>query len=978
VENGLREFRGTGGASEESLLGRSRMGWRTPAHLGLRPRRRLCLLSLPTRTTISLQIVLHALLSTKLYLPPPRPRLVARPRLTERLALGQTKPLTLISAPAGFGKTTLLSVWIPQSEQCVTWLSLDEGDDDPIRFWAYVIAALQLLHPDLGESARSLLQSPRPPPTPVFLTSLINDLVEYSEHFSFVLDDYHLITDQAIHDGIGYLLEHLPPPMHLILVTRADPPLPLARWRARDQLAELRADDLRFTPDEAAAFLDEVMGLSLSAADIAALEVRTEGWVAGLQLAALSMQGRGDVRGFVQAFSGSHRHILGYLVSEVLEGRPPGTLDFLLQTSILERMCAPLCEAVTGAAAGQAMLETLEQANLFVVPLDDEGRWYRYHHLFADVLRQRLRRAQPDQVPELHRRASAWHEANGSMAEAVTHALAAQNFERAARLVEIIGVTLFARPAVQSSLQGWLAALPASIVRGRPRLNLIRAWQSFVRLDVRGALGCVDEAEQAIPAAQPSLPAREAQNISAAIAGMRAFLHAFMPGPDLDQVRAWAEVALAGLEPDDHNFRGMAAGALGLVRLKLGAIAEAESAFAMAAAAGQAAGNVYMANAALANRMSALRALGRQREATSLCREAMEWMAKSKAQDFPSMTFLNLAQADFRRELNDLPGAQRHANESLQQADRGGYAAQALFSRFTLARVKQAQGDWDGALDLLGQVSDRLHQHAPVLHLTLPAAAAAQFQVGRGELEPALHWAQEADWEEGSLASVQSSRDLVWRYEHLWIARAQVFIAQGRASGDHDLLQEARAYLIRQQAVAKATGLAWYQIKLLALQALADHALGDVAQAAACLEQALALAEPEGYVRLFVDEGEPMREAIGDWKLQTGQHADQAAGRERFLAYADHLLAAFGDSAAQGMPASLQPSASSLVEPLSERELEVLRLIASGHTNQEIADLLVIAISTVKSHVNNLYSKLGVQRRTQAVALARELGLVSE
>jgi ATP/maltotriose-dependent transcriptional regulator MalT len=361
----------------------------------------------------------------------------------------------LISAPPGFGKTTLLSEWTAHSQQPTAWLSLDEGDNDPTGFWSYVIAALQTLRADLGKSALGMLQGSTPAPIQAILTTLINDLDSLQEDFALVLEDYHIVSAQAIHEALGFLIDHCPPRMHVVITTRADPPLPLARWRVREQLTELRADDLRFTPDEAAAFLNDIMGLHLSAADVAALEKRTEGWAAGLQLAALSMQGRDDVSGFVRAFSGSHRHVLSYLAAEVLERQPPAALDFLLKTSILDRMCAPLCEAVSGSSDGQARLQQFEQANLFVVPLDDDRNWYRYHHLFADVLRRRLRQAQPEALPELHRRASVWHEQNGSTAEAVGYALAARDVERAADLVETVGMIQFAQPAVQHSLQGW-------------------------------------------------------------------------------------------------------------------------------------------------------------------------------------------------------------------------------------------------------------------------------------------------------------------------------------------------------------------------------------------------------------------------------------------------------------------------------------------------------------------------------------------
>jgi LuxR family maltose regulon positive regulatory protein len=383
-----------------------------------------------------------SLLTTKFYIPPTRPELVARPRLIDRLnaGLGQnggfTRKLTLISAPAGFGKTTLLSEWVGHCDQPVAWVSLDEGDNEPVRFLAYFIAALQTIDLSIGETALAVLQSPQPPPFEAILPSLINDIATIPEDFALVLDDYHLIDDQPIHKAMTFFLDHQPPNMHLVIAARSDPFLHLSRLRARGQMTEIRTNDLRFTLQEVATFLNQVMGLGLSGDDVAALESRTEGWIAGLQLAALSMQGQDDTASFIAAFTGDDRFIVDYLVDEVLAQRPKGTQDFLLQTSILDRMTGPLCDAVTGQKNGQAVLEQLEQANLFIVPLDSRRQWYRYHHLFADLLRHRLRATQPEVIPELYLRASAWYEVQGQMEEAIQYALAVKDLERAARLLE--------------------------------------------------------------------------------------------------------------------------------------------------------------------------------------------------------------------------------------------------------------------------------------------------------------------------------------------------------------------------------------------------------------------------------------------------------------------------------------------------------------------------------------------------------------
>jgi LuxR family maltose regulon positive regulatory protein len=914
------------------------------------------------------------LLRTKLFIPRPRKNLVSRPRLIDCLNTGSEKKLTLIAAPAGFGKTTLLSEWIPQSPRCVTWLSLDQGDDDPVRFWTYFISSLQELRSDLGRSALARLQSPQASPIASILTTLLNEMTEFPDRFAIVLDDYHTVESQQIHDALTFLVDHLPGNMHLVLTTRVDPPIPLARLRAQDQLVELRASDLRFGLNETDSFLNRAMGLNLSSTEVLALETRTEGWIAGLQIAALSLQDHTDVSGFIRTFSGSHRHILGYLADEVLNQCSEETLNFLLHTSILDRMCGPLCEAVTGQSGSQRMLEALEHANLFIMPLDEECKWYRYHHLFTEVLQQRLHKLHPNQLSELYQRASLWHEQEGLMAEAVNYAMAARDFDRVADLVEAVGITLFAQPAIQSSLQGWLAALPAEVVRSRPRLNLIRAWQHFDQSDISAAIRFVNEAELLVESPHTDIEVRDVQNITGSIAAMRAFLYTFTRDPDLDQVMNWAKTALTGLELDRSSFRGLAAAALAFVYVYRGGLAEVERASSQAAEAAQAAGNVYLATFATVTRILIMRAMGQYRNATALCRQALEWMTDHNAYDSPSMSALNTALADLLRETNHLEEARHYAELSLRQADHGSNPAQVLFCRFALARVKQAQGDWDDASDLLAQVSARLPKDSPMLHPAMIDAASAQWQIMRGHLAPALHWAQATDWEEVSLASIRTSSDLVWRCEHLWIARAQVLIAHGRAAGNHSLLEEVQSQLKRQQASAEAIGLIWLQTKLIVLQAAAGHALGDTLQATACLQQALSLAESEGYMRVFVDEGEPMQRLLTELRADNkSQIANSLNNESHILAYLDKLLAAFRQ------PVSTDRSKDGvIVEPLSERELDILRLIATGRSNQEIADVLVIAVSTVKTHINNLYSKLGTNRRTEAIATARKMGLLTE
>ena len=516
------------------------------------------------------------LLETKLYIPRWRTGLVSRPRLLERLDQAIERKLTLVSAPAGFGKTTLLAEWLaatPSNERTAGWVSLDRSDNDPAFFWAYFITALQKIQPGVGERARSLLHSPQPPPIESVLTTLINEINAIEEDFALILDDFHVIDALPAHDGIAFLLDHLPPHMHLVIASRADPLLPLARLRARGEATELRAADLRFTPGEVAAFLNEAMGLKLSSQDVAALETRTEGWIAGLQLAALSMQGREDVAGFVAAFTGDDRYIVDYLVEEVLQRQPERVRSFLLQTCILDRLCGPLCDAVTGQERGKSMLEALERGNLFVIPLDDRRQWYRYHHLFADVLHAHSTERQPD-LPVRHRRASEWYEQNGLPSDAVRHALAADDFERAAALVELAGPSM-RMSRQEATLLGWVKALPDELIRARPVLCVVSAWALLDGREPEAAEARLRDAESWLDTAadikeRPEAPSaemvvvdeRQFRSLPASIANARAYRAQALG--DLPGTVTYARQALELLQEDDYYERGTTAALLGL------------------------------------------------------------------------------------------------------------------------------------------------------------------------------------------------------------------------------------------------------------------------------------------------------------------------------------------------------------------------------------------------------------------------------
>jgi LuxR family maltose regulon positive regulatory protein len=932
------------------------------------------------------------LLVTKLYIPPASHNLVSRPRLTARMNDGLQCALTLVSAPAGFGKTTLLSEWIHtlapippgprggvgagsptgrretgttipkggcalggfpegrlRSAVRAAWVSLDSGDNDPARFWAYFIAALETLQPGIGESAMALLQSSPTPPVEIFLTSLINAAAAIPQDFALVLDDYHVIEAQMVHDAVAFLLDHLPPAMHLIIASRADPPLPLPRLRARGQLVELRAADLRFMPDEAAAFLNQVMGLNLTPENIATLESRTEGWIAGLQLAALSMRGREDVSNFLAAFAGSQHYILDYLVEEVLQRQPAEIQTFLLRTSILDRMTGPLCDALLADMSlppGQETLDYLEHANLFIIPLDDRRQWYRYHHLFGEFLRSRLKQVQPEQVAALHRRAAEWYEQGatslgdkGLVIDAIRHALEAADFERAASLIEQHARETLMRGET-STLQGWLRALPESMVRARPYLGLARAWSLVVAGQLSTAEPYLQEAIRLAAPADVKIQS-EAAALNAFIATLRG---------DVPRAIEFARQALERLPVDDLFLRGMAALNLGMAYDISEDIAAASQAYTEAQAIGQAASNSLLSLMAKVQLADLKAQQGELHAAGDLYQQAIR-LAGGPGKQLP---FTGIAYASLGRllyEWNDLDGAARCLTTCVELGRQWVSADMRLAGSVSLAQVRQAQGDTENAQELSREAEQAMQQGQVVSPATIGVARAyqARLWLRQGAIEAAIRWADEYRARPGDASGYPGY------LRHIEGASwARVLMAQGQAESAVSLLES----LLRAAESAGQTG---YVIELMALQALVFQSMGDPAQAAAMLTQALRLAEPEDYVRTFVDEDEPMRALlkkleIRDWRLES---------------YVQRLLASFDGPSSR--TSNLQPPISNL---LSEREREVLRLIADGLSNQEIADRLVVAVSTVKTHINNIYAKLGVRSRTQAAARAREMGLL--
>ena len=912
------------------------------------------------------------LLETKLYVPRWRPGLISRPRLVERLDQGVERKLTLISAPAGFGKTTLLVEWLaatPASERAAGWVSLDQSDNDPAFFWAYFITALQKVQSVVGKSALSLLHSPQPPPIESILTTLINEINAIEDDFALILDDFHIVDAQPVHSAIAFLLDHLPPQMHLVIASRSDPPLPLARLRGRGESSELRAADLRFTPDEAAAFLNEMMGLNLSTPDVAALETRTEGWIAGLQLAALSMQGREDVTGFIAAFAGDDRYIVDYLAEEVLQRQPEHVRNFMLQTSILDRLSGPLCNAVTGQQDSKVLLEALERGNLFVVPLDDKRQWYRYHHLFADVLHAHSMEEQPDRVPILHRRASEWYEQNDLPSDAVRHALAAEDFNRAADLVELAWPTM-RKSRQEATVLSWVKALPDEPVRARPVLSVAYALALLDGGELEAAETRLQEAERwldrlANTRERPETPSSEMgaaemvvvdeeqfRSLPASIANARAY-RAQVQG-DVPGTVKYARQALDLLQEGDYYERGTTAALLGLAYWASGDLEAAHRSFADGLASLQMAGGILIVIGATGILAYIRMAQGRLHEAVSTYEQSLQ-LAKELGEPLPQGTAeLYRGLGELHLERGELEAARQHLQRGEALGEQATLPGFEYYWCVAQARMKEAQGDLDGALDQLDE-AERLYHRTPIPDVRPIAALKARVWVAQGKLGKALGWAREQD--------LSADDDLSYLREFEQITLARVLIARYKSDGADRPIQEAIGLLERLLKAGEEGERTGSVIEILVLQALAHEAQGSISAALEPLERALTLAEPEGYCRIFVDEGEAMRD------LLRHAAADGIAG-----AYTRRLLSAFED---QAQPVSTPPvEAAELIVQLTVRELEVLRLIAAGMRNQEIADQLFISLSTVKRHIANAYGKLDVSHRTEAVVRATELNLL--
>jgi LuxR family maltose regulon positive regulatory protein len=923
---------------------------------------------------------MHALpdlLVTKFTIPPVRSVLLQRSHLLGLLEQSRSVPLTLLSASAGFGKTTLLSAWASQNMGRVAWFSLDEQDNDPVRFWSYVIAALRHSGPHLsmvGEAALAMLHAPQPSLLTSVLTSLINELAALGQDIALILDDYHVIDEQAIHDSMQFLLDHLPACLHLLLASRVDPLLALTRLRVRGQLVEIRDTDLRLESTEAASFLTEVMRLSLSENDMQLLERHTEGWIAGLQLAALSMRRRDDVSTFIKTFSGSQRFILDYVQQEILEQLPQAQQRFLLYTSVLERMNADLCQALTGERASQQMLEALERANLFLIPLDEERRWYRFHTLFREVLLARLQATQPQQVAHLHREAALWFQQQEWPHEAVSHALATQDFQFVADLLEDCVERLSRQGELQTMLT-WIKLLPLEVLRAHPRLatNYMmtfhvlfpfssqqqdeKAYLRQLRAGVEQALQCENHI--------PQVERDRIRHRLIMLDGWDLVADALSNG-NVEQLSRLAEQAQDLPPDDDPMWELQRLGIFGMAWRMAGNFPPMVAALQEGRRMTWITQNRYLEAQILWGLIVALIALGKLSQARNHC-EVLQQLVSNLGEPLPIAAYPDVFQAQLAYEWNQLEVAKREALIAIEKATLLQFLDILIMAYHVLMQVHIAQGDLGGAEQVVYEM-EQLHRKTsiPILRPWLEGLR-VQLWLAQGKLTQAVDWAEHTPYREENLA---------YSREVAYLPLARIYLANRQYTEALELLSD---LLSSAEQVSRVGSI----IPILALQVAALQGSGKMQEACHVLERLLVLAQPEGYMRAFLDIGEPMHSALEIW-LKTSQQTASPV----LTSYARTILAAFEDEQQQvvqretippafkAIPSASSQAAQQLLDPLTPRELEVLHLLAQGATNREIADQLVVSLTTVKKHIGSLFLKLAAENRTHAVARARELSLL--
>jgi len=909
------------------------------------------------------------LLTTKLHVPAPRPELVPRPRLAEALDNGIARGLVLVCAPAGYGKTELLAECARNGRHRAAWLSLDEGDNDPARFWRHVVAALDLARPGIARPVRPLLGPPVPVTVEGLVTTLVNELSADAgdDQVLLVLDDYHVIDSRPVHDSVRFLIGHRPSGLGIVLAGRGDPPLRLSRLRAAGQLAELRAADLRFTPAEAAALLARVAGgpgTALPESAVAALAARTEGWAAGLQLAALSLAAEADPAQFVAAFTGSDRYVLDYLTEEVLERQDEPVRRFLLETSVLDRLSGELCDEVTGHSGSQALLEHIERAGLFLTPLDNVRGWWRYHSLFADLLRGRLA-ADPRRAALLHRNAAAWHEQHGLADAAFRHALAAGDATWAARLAEQHVDALLSR-AEDATLQRWLSALPGEVVQSRPRLLLVQTWMAQWAGDTDRASRALAAAERAIPGAgdepfEPSVgrSASLLANVPGAVALARAYL-AHLRG-DAEDTAGHARQALAALDEDEWMLASRARWHTALADWMRGDLCGAERGLEAAIAAWWDAGEHGLAVASCHLLGQVQRARGRLDVALGTYRQALEIAALPGVPALPVAGIGHIGIASVAYERDDFDAAAREVADGIALCRQIRYRPPLAAGLVTLARIRQVQGDPAGALRAIAE-AEQIAPGDSVNGLLNPVPLErARLALAQGDVPAAARWAA------GSGLSAEDEPRYAQEPGHLVLGR--VLISQGRHLEALALLDQLHAAAIAQSRTGSA-------IEAGALRALALAGAGEEPAAVGALAGALAAGCPQGYTRVFADEGPSMAALLG--RLIAASRSGNRTAREVPLGCLARLQRAFGREHPAAGPGRRAAQVPGLVDALTRREAEVLAMLATGRTNLDIASELVVTLDTVKKHVGHILAKLGAANRTEAVARAQQLGLIPD
>jgi LuxR family maltose regulon positive regulatory protein len=892
------------------------------------------------------------LLQARLHIPGAQPSHTSRPRLLALLDGARHARLTLVAAPAGSGKTTLAGAWARQYAEQAAWLELEPADNNPARFWSYVLHALHQRRPAIVAPLLTAFRSPQPPPLEATLAELLNGLAASDDDLLLILDDYHVIETPAIHRDLTWLIDHLPPRVHLVLVSRADPPLPLGRWRARNQLHEIRAADLRFTHTETTAWLSGTMGLPLSPSAIAELDARVEGWAAGLQLAALAVRGHDDPGARIEAFSGRHQYVLAYLVDEVLARQPEYVQQFLLQTAILDRLNAALCDAVmhdapaadaaTAIPTSRFILEYLRENNLFVIALDDEGVWYRYHHLFGEMLRHRLRQVGPHSSADLHRRAAHWYAQERLIDPAIKHALAAGDHALAAQWIAQAADEPL-RTGDVGTLRDWLAALPDELVRSHPQLAVARCWVMVITGHT-GAMQPWLDAAAAAPTDQPRLQAE--------VAALRA--QSALRSGDANGADAAISAGLHIVPADAYRIKGtlnLFAGNLALLR---GDSAGATAAFGAASSLAEQGGEHLLLLYAGTSQADLAEIQGRLSIAVQAHQQMLRTAAGPYGPRFPTAGMALIGLGKVARERNDLEAAERHLQEGITLGRKSAISGIVIDGLITLALVRCARGDHAAAAELLAEATTLAERWHPALIVARVATFQARIDLAAGRTAAAVQWAQTVD-----LAAHGTGSDL-GEIEQLTLVRVR--LAEGRR-------EEARALLDRLQEAAERAERHGRLIEILVLRGLLLHAAGDTDGARASVAHALALGQNEHYVRTFADEGAPLHELVAAIAAHPEAWPEQV--RPDYLAA---VLAAFAP--AERTPDAAERPNQELIEPLSDRELEVLQLVAAGCSNQEIADRLIIAPATVRKHIENIHGKLGVRNRTQAAARARELGIV--